>query len=89
MNGVELIKTIRSANNSIPFIFYTGQGNHEIMLEVAKYGAFDFFDKPNFSGLEEVIVRGLKEGFHRNTDIASEASILSEYQQMLNDLDKK
>lgn len=89
MNGIEVIKTIRAENNNVPFVFYTGHGNHEMMLEVAKYGAFDFFNKPDFDGLEEVITRGLKEGFTRKNPTASEDTLMSEYQKLLSQLEKK
>ncbi|HXH74046.1 MAG TPA: response regulator [Bacteriovoracaceae bacterium] len=86
MDGIQLIKKMRSDNNPVPFVFYTGVGNHEMMLEVAKYGAFDFFNKPDFTGLEEVIVRGLKEGFNRPSETGSELDFVSEYQKLLNEM---
>ena len=46
LNGVELLKKIRAENINTPFIFYTGHGSSELMLEVVKYGAFDFLNKP-------------------------------------------
>ncbi len=89
MNGVEVIKRIRSEKNDVPFIFYTGHGNQEMMLEVAKYGAFDFFNKPNFDGLEEVIARGLKEGFHRPDMSKDNDTLISEYQKLLNGIENE
>lgn len=86
MNGVELIKNVRLNKNSVPFIFYSGFGNHEMMLEVAKYGAFDFLDKPFFEGLEEVVVRGLKEGSDQPLEVASDLHFVSEYQKLLNSI---
>jgi DNA-binding NtrC family response regulator len=88
MNGIEVIKKIRSDNNMVPFVFYTGHGNHEMMLEVAKYGAFDFFNKPNFEGLEKVIARGLSEGFTRASPAESTEDLMNEYQKLLNELEK-
>lgn len=88
MNGVEVIKKIRTDNNQVPFIFYTGHGNNELMLEAAKYGAFDFFNKPDFEGLEEAISHGLKVGFTRHSyadaDADSNEFMMSEYQKILN-----
>lgn len=89
MNGVEVIKKIRSENNDVPFIFYTGHGNQELMLEVAKYGAFDFFNKPDFDGLEEVISRGLSLGFNKTSHEEAENTFKSQYQQLLDKLDEK
>lgn len=85
MDGVQLIKKMRSDNNLVPFVFFTGIGNHELMLEAVKYGAFDFFNKTNFSGLEEVITRGLKEGFNHPTDTGSEHDFINEYLKLLNE----
>ncbi len=59
MGGVELLKTIREKEIETPFIFYTGHGSDELMLEVVKYGVFDFLNKPNFDGLNAVIERAI------------------------------
>lgn len=89
MNGVEVLKNLRSHHNDIPFIFFTGHGSHELMLEAAKYGAFDFLDKPFFEGLEDVITRGLKLGFNPLDDsTATEDELMSEYQKLLKNLEK-
>ena len=89
MNGIEVIKKIRGDNNQVPFIFYTGHGNQEMMLEVAKYGAFDFFNKPDFEGLEEVIAKGLSEGFQHLNEAETDLSLLSDYYKILHSLDNK
>lgn len=88
MNGIEVIKKLREVNNPTPFIFYTGHGNHEMMLEVAKYGAFDFFNKPDFEGLEEVLPMALLEGLNKESPQESAERELSEYQKLLRDMDK-
>ncbi|HXH75346.1 MAG TPA: response regulator [Bacteriovoracaceae bacterium] len=86
MNGLALIKKIRADNNQIPFIFFTGHGNGELMLEVSKYGAYDFFNKPDYEGLEEAILRGLSDGFKEPLKRGSQEEFLSEYHKMLNTL---
>jgi len=87
MNGVEVIKKVRELNNPVPIIFYTGHGNDELMLEVSKYGAFDFLNKPDMDGLEEVVTLGLKAGMKGPDDQnGSEEDNLSEYQKLLNGL---
>jgi DNA-binding NtrC family response regulator len=86
MNGVEVIKKIRDIGSDVPFIFYTGHGNQELMMEAVKYGAFDFLDKPNLNGLEDVISRGLKEGFKSNSEEVSEEAYISEYKKLLEQL---
>jgi DNA-binding NtrC family response regulator len=84
MNGVELIKEIRKKNNQIPFIFYTAHGNEKLMLEAVKYGAFDFLNKPNLEGLEEVVIKGLKEGFSpQSKEDSATSTFISEYKKMI------
>jgi DNA-binding NtrC family response regulator len=84
LTGVELIRIIREEGNEVPFIFYTAFGNHELMREAAKYGAFDFLTKPIFEDLEAVVSRGLAEGFRRTQD-SDEGARESEYQSILNE----
>ena len=42
MNGIELLRTIRSQNDPIPFILFTGKGREEVIIEALNAGA-DFF----------------------------------------------
>lgn len=84
MNGVELIKEARSRKIETPFIFYSAYGTHEMMMEVSKHGAFDFLKKPDFRDLESIVSRGLREGFNRKNQKASNAEdCISEYQMLL------
>jgi YesN/AraC family two-component response regulator len=90
MNGVEFIRESRHLGITVPFIFYTAYGNHEFMLEVAQYGAFDFLRKPDFIELERIVVNGLNEGFDRlNNKEASSESFMSEYQLLLEKLNQQ
>lgn len=84
MNGVEVVKAIRESGNNVPFIFYTGHGNRELMLEAVKYGVFDFLNKPDLDGLEEVVTRGLKMGFKKTYPEEAD-SFMSEYDRLLKD----
>lgn len=88
MNGVQVIKAIRLLDGKVPFIFFTGHGNQELMLEAATYGAFDFINKPDFDDLEEVISRGLRDGFERKeySETHDEEIYLSEYRKLLKSL---
>lgn len=80
MNGVGLIRSVRELQSDIPFIFYTGHGNHELMLEAIRYGAFDFLNKPGLDNLEEVVSLGLKKGTGgENTN----SDFMSEYKKLL------
>ena len=87
MNGVELIKKLRAEHIDVPFIFYTGHGNRELMLEAAEYGAFDFLDKPLLHGLDECVKRAL--ALRLNTEVETTPDeFMSEYSKMLLDLEK-
>jgi two-component system chemotaxis response regulator CheY len=85
MNGIELIKTVRGLGIETPFIFYTGHGSEEHMMEVVKYGTFDFINKPNFLGLEEIAKNGLLEGLRlmKKFDREPEGSFISDYQKFI------
>lgn len=84
MNGVEFIKEARKRNLEVPFIFYSAYGSHELMLEVSKYGAFDFLSKPDFKDVEAIVSRGLTEGFkRRNQKSADVTDYISDYQMLL------
>ncbi len=84
MSGVEFIKEVRRRGIDVPVVFYSAFGNHELMMEVAKYGAFDFLSKPDFRDVETVIMRGLAEGFRKNEKTErSDEYFISEYQKLL------
>lgn len=68
MDGIQFIKEVRGRGNKVPFIFYTGFGSDQLMLEALKYGAFDFIDKPEMENLEETVLRGLKAGYENFTE---------------------
>lgn len=42
MDGVTFLKRVREINMDIPFIFFTGRGNEDIVIEALNFGA-DFF----------------------------------------------
>ncbi len=86
MNGIELIKEVRRRNIDTPFIFYTGHGSREHMLEVVKYGAFDFLNKPALDNLEDIVTRGLAAGVGKRVEKSQEEH-LTEYHQLLEELD--
>lgn len=67
MDGVALIKEARNRGHEMPFIFYTGHGNRELLLEVVQYGVFDFLSKPNMDTLEEAVSRALLENINKTT----------------------
>lgn len=85
MNGVELIKIIRGQGRDVPFIFYTGHGSHSHMLEAAKYGAFDFLNKPHLDGIQGTISRGLAKGLGKDNNSSESQEFMSEFRKLLKD----
>ncbi|OFZ46012.1 MAG: hypothetical protein A2381_00440 [Bdellovibrionales bacterium RIFOXYB1_FULL_37_110] len=93
MNGVDFLKTIRAAGNNVPVVFFTGFGNKELMLEAAKYGAFDFIEKPMFYQLEEIAQRGMQYGLKQDDPAMPIEDLphveITKYQKLLQELSKK
>ncbi len=48
-NGIELLRSVRQQGITIPIIFLTGHGNHEIAVEAMKCGATDYRTKSNLT----------------------------------------
>jgi two-component system response regulator YesN len=67
MTGIQVIRKLREEKNDVPLIFYTGHGNNELMKEAVRFGVFDFLNKPDLDGIEEVVVKGLKAGLKELT----------------------
>jgi PAS domain S-box-containing protein len=42
MNGIELLKKVRTSGNTIPFILFTGRGREEVVIQAINEGA-DFY----------------------------------------------
>ena len=45
MNGIDLLRKIRSSGNSIPFILFTGRGREEVVIEALNSGATFYLQK--------------------------------------------
>lgn len=82
MNGIEAIKNVRESGLEIPFIFFTGHGNNELLKEAARYGAFDFVHKPSFENLEDSIQRGINYGFKLLGNNAIDIDLMSDFQKL-------
>ena len=46
VDGIELLRRVRSAMRSLPVIVITGHGDIPLAVEAMKIGAIDFFEKP-------------------------------------------
>jgi FixJ family two-component response regulator len=56
INGVEILKKVKSINPRAEFIFLSGQSSIEVAVDAVKYGAFDYIIKDNFAK-ENVITK--------------------------------
>jgi two-component system response regulator FixJ len=46
MSGIELLRHLKDAGNSLPLIVITGHGDVPLAVEAMRLGAFDFIEKP-------------------------------------------
>ena len=57
INGIELLRRIRGANDSVPILMLTAENDRSTVMEVLKLGASNFIVKPvNKAGLEDKIM---------------------------------
>jgi DNA-binding NtrC family response regulator len=56
INGVEILKKVKSVNPKAEFIFLSGQSSIDVAVDAIKYGAFDYIIKDNFAK-ENVITK--------------------------------
>lgn len=83
MDGIRLLKTLRSSDNRVPFIMFTGKSREQVVIEALNNGA-DFFlqkggdPKTRFAELENMIRQaisrrkaeeGLRQSIRRLYDI--------------------
>jgi DNA-binding NtrC family response regulator len=63
-DGIEVLRQLRSLNDSVPVIMITAYGTIETAVQSMKLGALEFLQKPiNFDKLVEVIERTTKARF--------------------------
>jgi EAL domain-containing protein (putative c-di-GMP-specific phosphodiesterase class I)/CheY-like chemotaxis protein len=72
IDGRQLLRTIRTRNLDVPFIFLTGSPNLQSAIDAIEYGAFRYLVKP--ASLEELLtVVGRAVGWHRLAVLRREA----------------
>ena len=61
MDGIDILKLVKSNHPDIPVVIISGHGNIEIAVAAIKQGAFDFIEKPfNIDQLNVVIRRAME-----------------------------
>lgn len=69
VNGIELLKLIKSKNEHLPVIMLSAQGNIEIAVESLKLGAFDYFSKPLDIKKLEIAIRNALHNYELQKQI--------------------
>lgn len=73
MDGVELLRRLRSADAMLPAIVITGHGDVQMAVEAMKNGAIDFIEKP-FS--DDVLIESITRAAGRAAErVQSEATL--------------
>ena len=74
VDGIEVLKRIRSHNQNLPVIMLSAQGSIEVAVEALRLGAFDYFPKPiDIQRLEPAVKNSIK-----NYDLVKELETLRE-----------
>jgi len=55
MCGLELFKTVRKTNETLPFIFYTGNGVEIVYEQLMDFKDFEVIPKPSFDRMPELV----------------------------------
>ncbi|MGL4366792.1 MAG: sigma-54-dependent transcriptional regulator [Brevinemataceae bacterium] len=67
INGIDLLKTVKSKHPDIPVIMLTGHAGLDEAVEAMKLGAYDFLTKPvHLDKLFQLIERAIKETEQKN-----------------------
>ena len=71
MDGIDILKSVKSNYPDIPVVIISGHGNIEIAVAAIKQGAFDFIEKPfNIDQLIVVIRRAMEVANLRSENTA-------------------
>ena len=61
MDGIDILKKVKTENPNIPVVIISGHGNIEIAVSAIKQGAYDFIEKPfNIEQLLVVVRRAME-----------------------------
>ena len=70
MDGIDILKKVKSDYPEVPVVIISGHGNIEIAVAAIKQGAYDFIEKPfNIDQLLVVIRRAMETSRLRRENI--------------------
>jgi len=80
INGLDILKKIKSFNENLPIIMLSAQGSIEVALESIRLGAFDYFPKPIDSNRLEPAIKNAITNYDLHKRITElENNIQKEY----------
>lgn len=83
MDGISFIKNVRELKMEIPFVFFTGYGSEQYMMDALKYGAFDFLNKPHFESLEEIVIKAINHAKHIAAESKEDNETVTAYKKLM------
>lgn len=83
MNGIELVRKLKSQGSMCPVILITGHGDVALAVEAMKAGAVDFIEKP-FD--DEILLNAIRSALAARPDAAVESSARKEAEARLAEL---
>ena len=98
MDGIDILKKVKSDYPNVPVVIISGHGNIEIAVSAIKQGAYDFIEKPfNLEQLLVVVRRAMETASLRreNKELKQKDNIdfeligqSNKFRNLVNDLDK-
>ncbi|GAB4130249.1 MAG: sigma-54 dependent transcriptional regulator [Ignavibacteriales bacterium] len=80
INGLDILKKVKSFNQNLPVIMLSAQGSIEVALESIRLGAFDYFPKPIDSNRLEPAIKNAITNYDLHKRISElENNIQKEY----------
>ena len=86
LDGLELLRRLRSAGHTLPVIMMTGHGDVPLAVEAMKLGACDFIEKP-FD--DEALLQALRSAMERGGPAALDDPGLQEFVRRVGTLSER
>ncbi len=88
LDGLSLIKKVRSGHNLIPFVFLSGHANEGHEREMINYGAHDLVHKPDLERIPGILRVLIKAGCEIEA-LAKNGGDSMEFIELIHDVEKK